>query len=343
MRILAVTNMLPTLRSPNSGRFIEQQLDGLKMIGLDVHVLFVDRVAKGMRTYAVLPRELRAKIRTCEPDLIHAHYGGVMADLVTRTVHDRPTIVTFHGSDLLGQPYESPLRRFLSSYGVFASRKAARRCAGIIIVAEHLRQALPRDVKNSKLKVIPCGIDTRLFVPRERADCCRKLGWDPDVFHVLFQDSGDPVKRPALAFESVQALRKSGVRCELHVLRKVPYADVPIWINASNTLLLTSIHEGSPTIVKEALACNLPIVSVDVGDVCERLEGIEGCYIARPQSGDLSSKLSLVASSAERIDGRPAVQGLSLEHIAGRVADFYREVLRSHSRNQQVVGSAQRP
>jgi glycosyltransferase involved in cell wall biosynthesis len=153
------------------------------------------------------------------------------------------------------------------------------------------------------------------------------LGWDPDVFHILFQDSGDSVKRPELAFESVQALKNSGMKCELHVLRNVSYAEVPTWINASDVLLLTSIHEGSPTIVKEALACNLPIVSVDVGDVRERIEGIEGCYIARPEPHDLAAKLSLVASSAVRIDGRPAVQRLSLEHIAIRLADFYRDVL----------------
>jgi glycosyltransferase involved in cell wall biosynthesis len=319
--------MFPTPQSPRSGRFIEQQLKGLKVIGLDLEVLFVDRMKKGMRAYAMLSSELRTKIKACQPDLVHAHYGGVMADIVTRTIQDRPTIVTFHGSDLLGQRYERPLRRMLASYGVFASGKAARRCDGLIIVAEHLRRTLPRDVQNSKVRVIPCGIDTNMFKPMSRVECCEKLGWDPDQFHVLFQESGDPVKRPSLAYESVQALKNRGVKCELHLLRKVQYGEVPTWINASDALLLTSIHEGSPTIVKEVLACNLPIVSVDVGDVRERIEGIEGCYIARPEPDDLSAKLRLVASSAERIDGRPAVQRLSLEHVAARLADFYQEVL----------------
>jgi glycosyltransferase involved in cell wall biosynthesis len=350
MKVLAVTNMFPTPQSSRSGRFIEQQLEGLKLIGLDIELLFVDRVRKGMRAYATLPGELQSKIKACQPDLVHAHYGGVMADVVTRTVQDRPTIVTFHGSDLLGQPYERLLRRMLSSYGVFASRKAARRCDGLVVVAEHLRRVLPKDVKNSKVRVIPCGIDINLFKPLSRAQCCKKLGWDPEVFHVLFQDSGDPVKRPSLANESVQALKNSGVKCELHVFRNVPYAEVPTWINASDVLLLTSIHEGSPTVVKEALACNLPIVSVDVGDVRERIEGIEGCYIARPEPHYLGATLGLVASSAERIDGRPAVQRLSLDHIAIRLADFYREVLGSYAATrrpataesgERVAGSAQ--
>src|SRR5580765_7837834 len=151
MRVLAVTNMFPTAQSPSAGRFIEQQLEGLKLIGLECEMLCVDRMTKGMRAYTTLPDELRTKLKTYEPHLVHAHYGGVLADMVTRTVQDRPTIVTFHGTDLLGQPFASPLRRLASGYGVFASRKAARRCDGLVIVAEHLRRALPKDVKNSKV------------------------------------------------------------------------------------------------------------------------------------------------------------------------------------------------
>src|SRR5437870_11982094 len=110
MRILAVTNMWPTPRCPSSGRFIEQQIEGLKRIGLDVDVLFVDRLKNGMIAYAGLPSELRAKIAVSRPDVVHAMYGGVMSELVTRTVGDRPVIVTFHALDLLGQPFDRPLR-----------------------------------------------------------------------------------------------------------------------------------------------------------------------------------------------------------------------------------------
>jgi len=327
MRVLAVTNMFPTADSPGSGRFLEQQIEGLKLIGLDTEVLYVDRMTKGVRAYTMLAGDLRAKIKAYQPDLVHALYGGVIANIVTRTIHDRPTIVTFHGSDLLGQPFASLLRRLMSSYGVFASRQASGRCDGLILVADHLRRALPKDVKSSKIRVIPCGIDVTLFKPLSRAQCCQRLGWEPRKFHVLFQDSGDPVKRPSLAYAAFESLKRLGINAEFHTLNRIPYTEVPFWINASNVLLLTSIHEGSPTIVKEALACNLPIVSVDVGDVRERIEGIEGCYIARPEPKDLSAKVSLVASSGERINGRPALQGLSLEKIAARLMDFYREVM----------------
>ena len=329
MKVLAVTNMFPTPQSPSSGRFIEQQLAGLRQIGLDAEVLFVDRMTRGISAYATLSRELRRRLKSYQPALVHSLYGGVMADLVTRTVQDRPTIVTFHGTDLLGQPFASPMRILASGYGVFASRKAARRCNGIVIVAEHLRRALPGGVDNCKVRVIPCGIDVDRFEPLSQAECCERLGWEAGKFHVLFQDSGDPVKRPSLASAAVESLCRLGINAELHTLRKLPYDDVPIWLNAGDVLLLTSIHEGSPTIVKEALACNLPIVSVDVGDVRERIEGIKGCYIARPIPDDLAEKLKFVASSAERINGQAAVRDLSLERVAVRLADFYGEVVNS--------------
>jgi glycosyltransferase involved in cell wall biosynthesis len=165
MRVGAVTKMFPTPECPSSGRFVEQQIEGLKRIGLDVHVMCVDRLQKGMIAYASLPGELRKRIRVFRPDLVHSLYGGIMADLVTRTLHDRPTFVTFHGADLLGQPFTGPMRKFIAGYGVFASRKAARHCSGIAIVAKCPQGALPADIDSSKVRIIPCGIELDLFKP----------------------------------------------------------------------------------------------------------------------------------------------------------------------------------
>lgn len=330
MRILAVTNMLPIPQHPSSGRFVEQQIEGLKREGLDIDVLFVQRLEKGMTAYASLPAQLRSRIALSQPDLVHSMYGGVMADLVTLFVNDRPTVVTFHGSDLLGQPFEGAVRKAVAKCGVFASRRAARRCSSIILVAKSLCSALPPDIDNSKVRVIPCGIDLDLFRPLNRETCCQRLGWQLDRFHVLFQNTGDPVKRPLLARAAIDSVKRLGTRAELHELKGVPYAEVSTWLNASDALLVTSIHEGSPTIVKEALACDLPIVSVDVGDVGERIKGISGCYLAVPEPEDLGSKLHLIALHMKRIFGHSSVQDLSCEKIAVRLEHFYSETLKRH-------------
>ncbi len=216
MRILAVTNMYPGPQAPALGTFVEQQVVGV-------------------------PKQLRAQIDRCQPDVVHVMYGGIMADQVTRTVRDRPTVVTFHGSDLLGQHLSGLLRSVTAGYGVRASWKAARRADRIVTVSKALKESLPRDINSRKVAIIPNGIDLERFKPLDRSECCRRLGWDPNLFHVLFPaNGGDPVKRPTLAQAAVNSLQSAGIPAEMHYLRGIPNSEVSIWLNASDVVLLTS-------------------------------------------------------------------------------------------------------
>jgi len=135
------------------------------------------------------------------------------------------------------------------------------------------------------------------------------------------------VKRPALAEAAVDALNALGVRATLHYLRGVPYHDVPNWLNASDVLLMTSLHEGSPTIVKESLACGLPIVSVDVGDVGEQIKDIDGCFLSDADPRQLAAQMLKVRSGPRRVNGRDKMMNLSLQRIACRLLDVYEQVL----------------
>src|SRR4051794_22576845 len=102
MRILVVTNMYPSPASPGQGVFIQEQIKGLRSIGLEVRVLFVDRRRDGPMAYYRLRSEAASAVAEFEPDAIHVMYGGVMADQIVRRHPFRPVVVTFHGSDLLG-------------------------------------------------------------------------------------------------------------------------------------------------------------------------------------------------------------------------------------------------
>ena len=326
MRILAVTNIYPGPSHPALGTFVEQQIKGLREAGLDVEVLFIDRRQKGVSAYLGLGSRIRSRLRCFNADVVHVMYGGVMAELATRTVRDRPIIVTFHGSDLLGGRLSGYFGRFSAWYGVLSSWSAARRATGIVVVSKLLQDALPQGIDRSKIRIIPCGVDLKRFQPLEPSLCRRQLGWNQDSFHVLFNSNGgDPVKQPHLARAAVQALTSSKIRVEMHELRGVSHSQVPVWLNASDVILLTSDHEGSPTIIKEALACNLPVVSVDVGDVRDQIRGIEGCYIASPEPADLAAKLRLVHAGARRVDARERIEHLSVERIAARLKEFYEE------------------
>lgn len=332
MRVLAVTNMYPASTSPHAGRFVKEQIEGLRRAGVDVEVLFIDRLRDGMRAYADLPGLLSKAVMRSVPDLVHSMYGGIMARLVVHVVKDRPVVVSFHGSDLLGQSFERPARKLFAACGVLASKQAAKRCSGVVLVAEHLRNALPASRRHSLVQVIPCGIDLNLFKPLDHNACCDKLGWKRGRFHILFQNTGDPVKRPGLAYAALDWLQNElKIDAEIHELRGVRYDQVPVWLSASDALLVTSFHEGSPTIVKEALACNLPIVSVAVGDVPQRLNGIAGCYISEPNAASLAEKLKSVHLSRERIKAEETVRLLSTEECASQLIRFYGELLKART------------
>jgi glycosyltransferase involved in cell wall biosynthesis len=327
MRILAVTNVYPTPVMPTYGTFVEQQIKSLEQIGLDIEVMFIDRIQGGMRTYIRLAQKVRARIFESEPDVVHVMYGGVMAYRIIRSIQDRPTVVSFCGSDLLGEHLSGTFRKFIARVGVLASHRAAKQAAGIVVKSKNLYDALPPHIDRSKVRIIPNGVDLERFKPLNRNECRDRLGWDPKYFHVLFPtNSGDPGKRFDLAQAAVEKMRHCGISTEIHQLRGVPHWEVPVWINGSDVLLLTSLHEGSPNVVKEALACDLPVVSVDVGDVRERIQNIEGCYIAVADPSDLADKLSLVYFGRKRIESRNRMQEVSLERIAFELRNLYQEL-----------------
>ncbi len=324
MRVLAVTNMYPSEECPGRGVFVYEQIQSLIAAGLTMRVLFVDRWQEGPSAYYRMGTQLAEVFKEFDPDLVHVTYGGVMAERIVRCHHARPTLVTFHGSDLLGENLSGWVRKLISRYGVWCSKRAAAAAEGVIVVARHLLRVLPRAAFKAKVRVLPCGIDLDRFRPMDPPSCRRQLKWREGCFHVLFASSnGDPVKRPWLAKAAVEEALRRGIPAELHYMSGVPHADVPVWLNASDALLLTSLHEGSPTVVKEALACGLPVISVDVGDVVERIEAIEGCHMARPNPADLAEKLSLVHQRQTRLDCRARVENLGLQNVARRLKDFY--------------------
>jgi len=329
-RLLVITNMYPSPGRPWVGTFVEQQVTGLQSVGVETKVLYFNRKEEGPFIYYRMGSLISEAIAVFRPHLLHVMYGGVMADRITCRSWSMPVVVTFHGSDLLGENLSGVLRKLLSHYGVQCSWRAAKRAAGVVVVARHLERALPGEVDRGKVRVIPCGIDLERFKPMDRGACRRKLGWEAGSFQVLFPaNAGDPVKRPWLARAAVQELKEQGVPAGLHLLKGVPYSDVPIWINGSDALILTSLHEGSPTVVKEALACGVPVVSVDVGDVAERISGIDGCHLAEPEPGDLARKLLEVWRASRRVEGRKAMRALSIQGIAERLKSFYGELLQA--------------
>jgi len=162
------------------------------------------------------------------------------------------------------------------------SRGCARVADAVVVMSRRMAADLGGDCR-----VIPHGVDTEQFRPLDRRLARRELGWDDGRLHVLYPyDTARPVKNFPRAERIVGSVadRISG-EIALNVVTGVPHERMPAYMNAADALLLTSAHEGSPNAVKEALACNLPVVSTPVGDVPERLAGVRPSATAATDEG----------------------------------------------------------
>lgn len=329
MKALVVTNLYPTSPGAGRGAFVKSQVEGLRSIGVEVEVLYVDRAGRGRSVYRELGRLVKRATVESAPDVVHVMYGGVTADVVTKSITDRPVVVTYYGSDLLGLPRSASwVRRLSARYGVVASRRAARRASAIIVQSRAMRDALPDGVAGDRISVIPDGVDLDVFAPRDRSSCRTELGWSSSARHVLFPSSRErPEKRYELAEAAVALVNDESRPAELHELRGVGHEQVATWLNAADAVVLTSTHEGSPNAIKEALACNVPVVSVDVGDVAWLIDGVEGCYLAAPEPTDLARKLALALAATERPRSRERMLELSRTRVAERIRAVYESVL----------------
>jgi teichuronic acid biosynthesis glycosyltransferase TuaC len=327
MRVLVVTNAYPDVVNQSVGIFVKEQVESLQAVGVDVTVLHIDRTKEGRSAYRKVPARLRDALVATTPDLVHVMYGGVMAQIVARTLDKHPLVVSFCGNDLFGEGNAKLHQRWIGRYAVHCSHRAARSAAGIVVKSRGLFAALPSGVDPGRVWVLPNGVDLDRFAPEDANEARAELGWSLERKHVLFPAAASRTeKRFGLARAGVDEVRATGIDVELHVLDGVRRADVPRWLNASDAILLTSTHEGSPNVVKEALACNVAVVSVDVGDVRERIDGVDGSFLADATPVDLGRKLSL-ALEAGRPESRSAVAELSHHRVAERLRDAYVELL----------------
>lgn len=302
--------------------FARRQADALASLGVDVRRFLLDP-SRAPSSLARERRRLRREIRACVPDLVHAHYGSGSAFLCAVSVA-LPLVVTFHGSDLNPVPHLGPA---LGAATHALSQLAALRADRIICVSDELvrRLAWRRD----RAVVIPMGVDLELFRPRPREEARRALGWDLEARVVLFNAGNpSPGKRRDLAEAAVAEARTALPTVRLEPLAFVAPDRVPDYLNAADCLILTSEHEGSPTIVKEALACNLPIVTVEVGDVRARLAFVAPSEIADRTPAALGAAIVRVLAGARRSNGRELVAPLSEPNVARRVIAVYEAALR---------------
>lgn len=310
MRVLVLCNAYPTGEDPSWGTYVHDQVSALRARGVQVDVLFINGRAS-RRNYVAGPWRLWRQIAHVRYDLVHAHY--VFAGWIARTQCLLPIIQSFHGGgEMLG--YQGTLCRWL----------APLVDAVTVTSADH-RQRL----RFADARIIPCGVDLGLFAPQARDEARAKLGWPLDRQVILWVGEARPEKRLDLLRAAHALLAERGLDADLRLISGVPHDSVPTYMNASDVFALASMAEGSPVVVKEAMACNLPVVSTDVGDVADVIAGVEGCYLADANAEDLAGKLEKALRIGGRTRGREAVAHLQQEGEAQAIISLYGEVLSS--------------
>lgn len=304
MRVLIVARCKHGRFAP----FITEQVTAIEKQGVECRYFGVD--GKGIVGYLrQLPR-LRKAIREFRPDIIHAHYG--LCGLLANYQRKIPVVTTYHGSDINDPRVLRLSKRSIrrSRFNIFVSRK-------------NVDIACPR----KDFALIPCGIDLEDYPVIDKTEARRLMRLNPSGKYVLFAGAFDnPVKNAPLANAAMELVPET----ELLELKGYTRTQVATLMQAVDAFLMTSYTEGSPQVIKEAMACGCPIVSVDVGDVKEQISGLGGCSLAERNAEHISEQINDAINFHGRTEGRKRIieRWLTNDVIASKLIEVYKLIKR---------------
>ena len=313
LRVLVVANLYPHPGAEDFGTFVYDEVHALRRLGVGVDVFYVNGRASRVHYLSALPGYWHM-LRRRPYHLVHAHYA--LSGVFARVQRAKPLVVTFHGTEV-AVSFTAPLSRWL-----------ARFSDGIIVTSRWVEEHLGHKAD----AIIPPGVDFSLFRPMDQGEARRTLGLPQEEKLVLFAGQLRPDKRVWVIEKAVERLRAQGWPVRFVIASGEPHHRVPLYMNAADVLVLVSEGEGSPMVIKEAMACNLPIVAGDLGDIREVIGDTEGCYICDRTVEGTAAAIEQALRFGRRTRGRERVQHLSLEGSARRVREVYERVLTRHRR-----------
>jgi teichuronic acid biosynthesis glycosyltransferase TuaC len=323
--VLVVTNLWPREDRPTRGVFVRRQIESVLARGIraDVLVIHGDRtpLAYVQAALQLLWWSLRGRPRY---RLVHAH-GGETA-LAARFYLRAPLLVSYLGSDILGV-YSADARISRQARARAAAMRALSLLAAATITkSAAMAETLPRRAR-ARNTVLPNGVDRNLFHPMPRGQARADLGWDGEERVVLFiANPAIPNKRFALAQAGVEIAERLVGPIRLQVAHGVEPDRIPVMMAAADCLVQTSVTEGSPNVVKEALACDLPVISTGAGDAREVLAGVRDCEVCGPTPEALGEAVARCVREPIRSNGREQTEWLDEGNIAARLTELYRRL-----------------
>lgn len=314
MNVLLVTNMYPTQDLPAFGTFVHDQVQALCKTGIEIDVLFING-RKSRLNYLTGIFRFWVQLLKKRYDLVHAHYS--ISGFIARLQFLYPVVVTYHGAEVLDH---------VPGWLRFLSQRGTRLFDRIIVVNQREKDRIQGDA--SKVIVIPCGVNLDEFRPLPQTQARHSLELPLNKPLILWAgEYWQYEKRFELVEQAMAVLQQRCPEAELILVSGKPHSTIPLYMNACDALVLVSRSEGSPMVIKEAMACNLPIVSTDVGDVAQVIAGVEGCFLAEPDANNVADKLYEVLKNRQRTNGRTKMERLSSELIAQQIVAVYDKLL----------------
>jgi glycosyltransferase involved in cell wall biosynthesis len=308
VRALVVTNMYPTPERPALGSFVRDQVNALRRIdGIDIDVFAF--APGGANAYLSAARELRRRHRTQGYDVVHAHFG--LTAWPAFAAKGKAHAVTLHGTDLVHPRSRKITLAALPLLDLVAT------------VSEPLAGQVPTWAVRGQKAVLPTGVDLERFKPIPRAEARAALNLDPTRRYLLFPaDPTRPEKRHDRALSVA-----TGTQAELVTLGNVDPAEMPLYVNAANAVLVPSERESFGLAVLEALACNVPVLATPVGIAPTALSNLPGTLCAQFDPATWRTTLEPhLAADDPRIDGRARAEPFSTDRMAAQMLAAWRSL-----------------
>jgi len=275
-----------------------------------IHVDYYAIQGKGFLGYFKNIFQLNKFLKNNHYDIIHSHF--FLSSIVASLASSNKQVASLMGSDV-----------YTSSTWNFFIKLFHKRWDATVVKSEIMKEIL----ELGDVFVIPNGVDLDKFYPIDKQAAMENLGWS-NMKYILFASGTErPEKNFGLAQQAVKLLNDEEI--ELVTLKDITHELIVNYLNSANLLLMTSKYEGSPNIIKEAMACNCPIVSTDVGDVKEIIGNTAGCFITSFDPNDVAEKIKSALVFDKRTKGRERIieLGLNSNTVAKRIINIYEEVV----------------